>query len=93
VGVSVALKLIIKNNFLLQNVFEIKIDSAISKKRVIQRSRGSEDNTKVFEDRLEDYNYQMKDIRLYYKDIFIEIEGNLKTSIIVDNLERKYFTN
>ena len=86
-------ELLIKNNFLLQNVFEIKIDEEVSKKRVLNRNRGKDDNVKVFEDRLQDYNYQMKDIRLYYTDIFIEIEGNLETHDIVENLENKYFTN
>jgi len=86
-------ELLIKYNFLLQNVFEIKIDFNISKQRVIQRNRGIDDNTTVFENRLKDYNHQMKEIRLYYKDVFVEIEGDLKTKCIVQNLENNYFTN
>ena len=84
-------ELIAKNNLLLQNVFEVKIDNEIAKKRVLDRSRGKDDNVKVFESRLKDYTSQMKDIRLYFKDIVIEIEGNNETLEIVQLIENVIF--
>jgi len=84
-------RLIIENNLLLKNVFEIKIDDKMAKQRVLDRHRGKDDNLEVFESRLKDYNYQMKDIRLYFKDILIEIEGNNETLKIVQTLDNLMF--
>jgi len=74
-----------KNNVNLNKVFEIILDDNITQNRVLNRGRGSDDNIKVFNNRLNDYNMQMEHIRKYYSDILISINGNDK----VENISHK----
>jgi len=82
------LDLLLKNkNITIENVFEINLDDDIAKERVLSRARGSDDNTKVFNDRLIDYKNQMKYIREYYKDVLLNIKGN----DTVENIAKSIF--
>ena len=75
-----------KNNVNLNKVFEIILDDNIAQNRVLNRGRGSDDNIKVFNSRLKDYNMQMEHIRKYYSDILISINGNDKVENIAKNI-------
>jgi adenylate kinase family enzyme len=72
-------------NIEIKNVFEITLDDNIASERVLNRARGTDDNIKVFNDRLEDYKLQIKHIREYYQNILINVNGNDK----VENISNK----
>lgn len=86
------LNLLLKNNNIhLEKVFEISLDDDIAKSRVLNRKRGTDDNVKVFNSRLEDYNIQMKQIRMNYSKILINIDGDDKVENIANKIS-KYIT-
>jgi len=83
------LELLLKTyNINLKNVFEIDIADNIAKQRVLNRARGSDVNSTVFNNRLDDYNQQMIKIREHYSRLIIKINGNQDVKIIADTIEK-----
>ena len=86
------LELLLKTyNINLKNVFEIDIPDDIAKQRVLNRARGSDDNSIVFKSRLNDYNQQMVKIREHYSHLIIKINGNQDVKIITDTIKKYLF--
>ncbi len=84
------LDLLLQNkNIEIRIVFEIILDDNIASKRVLDRARGNDDNIKVFNSRLKDYNTHMNHIRDYYKNILINVNGDDTVENIADFIIKK----
>ncbi len=81
---------IIKNHgMILSGVFEIDINKKIAKDRVLNRARGEDDTSQVFDNRLKDYKEKMMTIRKYWEEIIVPINGNNSVENVSKMIEAK----
>ena len=76
------------NNIKLVNVIEIVINEDVARDRVLNRFRGEEDNSEVFDHRMMAYNKNMPIIRDFYKEIFVKVNGERSVKSISNDIEK-----
>ena len=72
----------------LVSVIEIVVSYETAKNRVLGRARGSDDNIKVFENRMGIYNKPLKNIQKFYnvKNILHKISGEKDINSVVQDM-------
>ncbi len=72
-------------------VIEVLVSPETAKKRVLGRSRGSDDKEEIFANRLTIYNEPLSMIRDFYKNqnLLIEVDGERDVNEIVKDMETK----
>ena len=78
-----------ENSLELVSVIEVEVSEQTARDRVLGRSRGEDDNTEVFNNRMKVYTEPLKDIQDFYnsKDILKVISGESSIEDIVDEME------
>jgi len=78
-----------ENSLELVSVIEVEVSEQTARDRVLGRSRGEDDNTEVFNNRMKVYTEPLKDIQDFYnsKNILKVISGESSIENIVDEME------
>jgi len=78
-----------ENSLELVSVIEVKVSEQTARDRVLGRSRGEDDNTEVFNNRMKVYTEPLKDIQDFYnsKGILKVISGERTIEEIVNEME------
>jgi adenylate kinase len=73
----------------LLHVIEVKVSENTAKERVLGRSRGADDNSEVFDNRMKIYTEPLADIQTFYKDkdLLHVIDGERGIEEIVDEMQ------
>ncbi len=66
----------------LCKVIELMVDEQEAIKRISKRARGTDDNPRLFQERMRVYDHEIEEIRMYYKsqNKYISIESNTEIS-------------
>lgn len=83
-----------ENNIELVNVIEVVVSETIARDRVLGRSRGEDDNEKVFTNRMKIYLEPLKTIQAFYenKNLLYKIDGERDINEIVLEMEEFIFS-
>jgi len=78
-----------ENSLELVSVIEVEVSEQTARDRVLGRSRGEDDNTEVFNNRMKVYTEPLKDIQDFYnsKKLLKVISGERSIKEIVDDME------
>jgi adenylate kinase len=73
----------------LLHVIEVKVSEDTAKERVLGRSRGEDDNSEVFNNRMKVYTEPLADIQTFYKNknLLHVIDGERSIEEIVDDMQ------
>ena len=73
----------------LVNVIEVEVSQEVARDRVLGRSRGSDDNVEVFNNRMKVYTEPLEQIQEFYtkKELLKVINGEGTIKEIVDEME------
>lgn len=71
----------------LINVIEVQVSEEVARERVLGRARGADDNTEVFNNRMQVYLSPLQQIKAFYKDILHSINGERTIQEIVGDME------
>ena len=73
----------------LVNVIEVEVSQEVAKDRVLGRSRGSDDNVEVFNNRMKVYTEPLTQIQEFYtkKDLLKKINGERTIEKIVNEMD------
>jgi len=73
----------------LISVIEVEVSEIVARDRVLGRSRGSDDNVEVFNNRMKVYTNPLLEIQSFYteKDLLKKINGERSINEIVDEME------
>lgn len=73
----------------LVSVIEVVVGEEVARERVLGRSRGADDNTEVFNNRMKVYTDPLHDIQNFYeeKNLLRKINGERSIDEIVDEME------
>ncbi|MEA1955733.1 MAG: adenylate kinase [Campylobacterota bacterium] len=79
-----------ENSLELISVIEVAVSEETARDRVLGRSRGDDDNTEVFNNRMKVYTEPLKEIQDFYtsKNILKELSGERSIEEIVKEMER-----
>lgn len=80
-------RLKLQDSVKLINVIEVQVSEEIARKRVLGRARGADDNTEVFNNRMQVYLSPLQQIKAFYKDILHSIDGERTIQEIVGDME------
>ncbi|MDX1809053.1 MAG: adenylate kinase [Sulfurospirillaceae bacterium] len=75
----------------LSLVIEVVVSTNVAKKRVLSRSRGADDDEKIFDNRIKVYLEPLSDIENFYKskDKLFKVDGERSIEAIVKDIESK----
>jgi adenylate kinase len=78
-----------ENSVELISVIEVEVAEEVARDRVLGRSRGADDNTEVFNNRMKVYTEPLADIQNFYetKHLLKKINGERSIDEIVDEME------
>lgn len=78
-----------ENSVELISVIEVEVSEEVARDRVLGRSRGADDNTEVFNNRMKVYTEPLTDIQNFYetKNLLKKINGERSIDEIVDEME------
>jgi adenylate kinase len=78
-----------ESDIVLESVIEVMVSEPVARERVLGRARGSDDNEKVFNHRMEVYTQPLEAIRAFYaqKQQLHVINGERDIDAIVDEME------
>lgn len=73
----------------LVSVIEVEVSEEVARDRVLGRSRGSDDNVEVFNNRMKVYRDPLFEIQNFYtkRDLLKKIDGERSINEIVDEME------
>ena len=78
-----------ENEVKLVNVIEVEVSEEVARDRVLGRSRGSDDNVEVFNNRMKVYTQPLKEIQEFYsaKSLLKKIDGERTIEKIVNEMD------
>jgi adenylate kinase len=81
--------LVDENEVKLVNVIEVEVSEEVARDRVLGRSRGSDDNVEVFNNRMKVYTQPLKQIQDFYnaKSLLKKIDGERTIEKIVNEMD------
>ena len=81
--------LVDENEVKLVNVIEVEVSEEVARERVLGRSRGSDDNVEVFNNRMKVYTQPLKEIQEFYnaKSLLKKIDGERTIEKIVNEMD------
>ncbi len=79
----------IDSSIILSNIIEIKVSEETARNRVLDRARGADDNTEVFNNRMKVYTEPLAEIQAFYtaKDYLKVINGEGTIEEIVSQMQ------
>ena len=79
----------------LLHVIEVNVSESTAKDRVLGRSRGEDDNSEVFDNRMKIYTEPLANIQAFYKkkNLLHVIDGERSIEEIVDDMQKFILTN
>ena len=78
-----------KDGLSLVSVIEVKVSESVAKERVLGRSRGDDDKSEVFDNRMRVYTQPLDEIQTFYtkKELLHVINGERSIDVIVDEMQ------